>query len=221
MSDHSHDAEPAANLSHSPAPLPRSPELMRACDTGLLLVDAQERLLAVLPGAERIVWNCRRLLDAAAILSVRTALAEQYAEKLGPTAATLAERIAAPPHAKLDFSCGACGALFSLWREEQVERVLLCGIETHVCVAQTAFDLLAAGYRVYVAADAVGARSSYDHEIALRRMESAGVTITTTEAALFEWCERAGTPEFKQVSALAKELPPGEGGVVGFHVPRG
>ena len=194
---------------------------MRACDTGLLVVDAQERLLAVVPGAERIVWNCRRLLDGAAVLSVRTAVTEQYPEKLGATDATLAERIAAPAHAKLDFSCGACGELFELWREERVERVILCGIETHVCVAQTAFDLLAAGYQVYVAADAVGSRWSYDHDISLRRMESSGVTITTTEAALFEWCERAGTPEFKQISALAKELPPGEGPIVGFHAPRG
>lgn len=194
---------------------------MRACDTGLLLVDAQERLLAVLPRAERIVWNCRRLLDAAGILSVRTALAEQYAEKLGPTAAALAERIAGPAHAKLDFSAGACGELFALWRAEHVERVLLCGIETHVCIAQTAFDLLAAGYQAYVAADAVGSRWSYDHEIALRRMESSGVTITTTEAVLFEWCERAGTPQFKQISALAKELPPGEEPIVGFHSAHG
>jgi isochorismate hydrolase len=86
--------------------------------------------------------------------------------------------------------------------------VLLCGIETHVCVGQTALDLLAAGFRVYIAVDAVAARSTLDHETALRRMESSGAVLTTTEAALFEWCIRAGTPEFRQISALAKELPP-------------
>ena len=204
----------------SPAPLPRSTELMRPADTALLLIDAQERLLNVVHEAPRIIWNCRRLLDGANILSVRTAVTEQYPEKLGATEPTLAERIAAPAHAKLAFSAGACGDLFSLWRAEQVERVLLCGIETHVCVAQTAFDLLAAGYQVYVAADAVGTRARIDHEVALRRMESSGVVITTTEGALFEWCERAGTPEFKQISALAKETPPGDAPIVGFHVKR-
>ena len=84
----------------------------------------------------------------------------------------------------------------------------VCGIETHVCVAQTAFDLTAAGFGVYVAVDAVGARRGIDHETALRRMESAGIVLTTTEAAMFEWCRVAGTPEFKQISTLAKESPP-------------
>jgi len=191
-----------------PAPLPRSPELMRAVDTALLLVDAQERLLAIIPDERRIIWNCRRLLDGARVLGVRTAATEQNPEKLGPTVASLAEWLPDAPHSKMAFSCGACSELFPPWRAAGIDRVLLCGIETHVCVQQTAMDLLAAGYQVLVAADAVGARSALDHEIALRRMESCGAVITTTEAALFEWCERAGTPEFRQISALAKESPP-------------
>jgi len=188
--------------------LPRSPELMRASDTALLVVDMQERLLTVLPEAKRIVWNCRRLVDGARILGVRAAVTEQNPEKLGATAADLAQRLGTPAHAKMAFSCGACGELFSRWQNEGVHRVLLCGIETHVCVQQTALDLLAAGYQVFVAADAVGARGAVDHEIALRRMESSGAVITTTEAALFEWCERAGTPEFRQISALTKQPAP-------------
>ncbi len=194
--------------SDRPAPLPRSPEMMRAHDTALLVVDAQERLLALVSGTARIVWNCRRLIDGARILGVRTAVTEQNPVKLGPTAPALAERLTESRPSKMAFSCGACGELFPPWQAEGVERVLLCGIETHVCVQQTALDLLAAGYRVYIAADAVGARGAYDHEIALRRMESSGATITTTEAALFEWCEQAGTPEFRQISALAKEVGP-------------
>lgn len=192
----------------TPAPLPRSSELMRADDTVLLVIDMQERLLAVIPSAERIVWNCRRLVDGAAILGVRVAVTEQNPEKLGPTAAALTARVPATPLAKMAFSCGACGELHPQWQAAGIERVLLCGIETHVCVLQTAFDLLAAGYRVYVAADAIGARGAFDHEVAVRRMDSAGATITTTEAALFEWCERAGTDAFRNISALAKESTP-------------
>jgi nicotinamidase-related amidase len=81
-------------------------------------------------------------------------------------------------------------------------------VETHICIAQTALDLTAAGFTAYVAVDAVGSRHAIDRETALRRLESAGVIMTTTEAAMFEWCGTAGTPEFKQISALAKETPP-------------
>jgi hypothetical protein len=187
--------------------LPRSPELMNASDTGLLVVDAQAKLLAVVPAAERIVWNCRRLLDVAAVLGIARAGTEQYPEKLGPLAAPLAERLE-PPASKLMFSCGECAPIFNEWREAGLYRVLVCGIETHVCIEQTALDLVADGWLVYVAVDAVGTRHLVDHEVALRRMESAGVVLTTTEAAMFEWCRVAGTPEFKQISALAKESPP-------------
>ncbi len=71
---------------------------------------------------------------------------------------------------------------------------------------QTALDLMAGGWRIYVAVDAVGSRFDLDHQMALRRMESSGAVLTTTEAALFEWCEAAGTPEFKQISRLVREV---------------
>jgi nicotinamidase-related amidase len=185
----------------------RSPELMNASDTGLLVVDAQEKLLAVVPAAERIVWNIRRLLDAAKLLGVPRAATEQYPEKLGPTPPELLERLDAPV-AKLTFSGATCAPNLSEWKADGRYRVLLCGIETHVCIAQTAFDLTADGWLVYVPVDAVGTRHAIDHETALRRMEAAGVVLTTTEAAMFEWCQVAGTPAFKQLSALAKEEAP-------------
>lgn len=194
--------------------LPRSPEMMNPTDTALLVVDVQERLLAIQPQGQRIEWNCRRLLDGAKALGVKVAVTEQYPEKLGPTAATLSETLTEPALEKIQFSCGERGEVFSGWLEEGLHRVLLAGIETHVCVQQTALDLLAAGFQVLVAVDAVGSRYKVDHGIALRRMESSGVLLTTTEAALFEWCERAGTPEFKVISALAKETPPDGSGTV-------
>lgn len=180
---------------------------MNATDTGLLVVDAQEKLLSVVPGAKRIVWNIRRLIDAAAVLGMPTAATEQYPEKLGPTPPELLLRLAKPV-AKLTFSGAACCPSLAAWKRDGRYRVLLCGIETHVCIAQTAFDLTADGWLVYVSVDAVGTRYPIDHETALRRMEAAGVLLTTTEAAMFEWCRLAGTPEFKHISALAKESQP-------------
>src|SRR5215211_4633933 len=151
----------------------RSPELMNRDDAALLVVDMQAKLLPLIDGQQRIVWNCRRLIDGAKILGVPIAATEQYPQGLGPTATELAERLGAIT-AKLAFSCGECGEIFSAWREKGIWKILVCGIETHVCVGQTVHDLLGEGFRVYVAADAVGARYSIDHEIALKRMDSAG-----------------------------------------------
>ncbi len=190
-------------------PLPRSPELMSAGDTALLVVDVQGKLITLLPGHERIIWNIRRLLDAAKLLGVAAAATEQYPQGLGPTVPELAERLGPIP-AKLRFSSGECAGIFADWDQRGVFRILVVGIEAHVCVQQTAFDLMAAGRRVYVAVDAVGSRHDVDCQTALRRMESAGATLTTTEAALFEWCEVAGTPQFKEISRLVRESPPGD-----------
>jgi nicotinamidase-related amidase len=188
--------------------LPRSPELMNREDSALLVVDAQVKLLDIIPGRERIIWNIRRLLDAAAALGVPVAATEQYPDRLSPTVPELKERIGSAPD-KLCFSACVCGDIFERWKSEQRSRVLVCGIETHVCVLQTALDLVAAGFETYVAVDALGARYAVDHETALRRMEMAGVILSTTETAMFEWCRTAEAPEFKKISALAKEKAPG------------
>jgi nicotinamidase-related amidase len=187
--------------------LPRSPELMNRDDTALLVVDMQEKFLAVIPERARIVWNCRRLLDAAKALGLPVAATEQYPEKMMPTVEELKERIGSAPDKKAFSGC-VCGQIFEPWRADGRFRVLVCGIETHVCVQQTAFDLTAAGFEVYLAVDACGSRNAIDYTTALRRMESAGVILTTTEAAMFEWCSTADAPEFKTISALAKEIAP-------------
>lgn len=180
---------------------------MNANETGLLVVDAQEKLLEVISRRAEIVWNIRRLLDAAETLGVRTAATEQYPDKLSPTVPELKQRLGDIPD-KLSFSACACGSIFEAWRAAGLYRVLVTGIETHVCVQQTALDLAADGWMVYLAVDAVGSRRDIDYSTALRRMESAGIILTSTEAAMFEWCRVAGSPEFKKISALAKETPP-------------
>jgi nicotinamidase-related amidase len=187
--------------------LPRSPELMSRGDTALLVVDVQERLVPAIDGHRHVVWNCRRLIDAAEILGVPVVATEQYPKGLGPTVAPLAERLGELP-TKLRFSCGGCPSVFEELESRGIDKLLICGIEAHVCVQQTVLDLLAHGWRAYVAVDAVGSRFEIDYRTALRRMDSAGATITSTEAALFEWCETADTPEFKQISRLAREQAP-------------
>ncbi len=191
---------------------PRSPELMSVDDTALLIVDMQEKLLPLIDDHARVIWNAGRLIDGANILDVAVVATEQYPKGLGPTTSELAERLGAErlgtiPE-KLAFSCRGAENLFESLAERGMTKLLVAGIETHVCVQQTVLDAVANGFRVYVAVDAVGSRNVTDRETALRRMDSSGATLTTTEAALFEWCEVAGTPQFKQISQLVRQIDP-------------
>jgi nicotinamidase-related amidase len=191
----------------SPSPLSRSPELMSAADTVLVVVDVQEKLMPLVSGAARIVWNLRRLLDGAEAVGLGVLATEQYPQGLGPTVPELAGRLGTIP-SKMSFSCGGCEPFAHSLAASGASKVMVSGIEAHVCVQQTVLDLLAGGYRVFVPVDAVGSRYPIDYETGLKRMESAGATLTTTEAALFEWCQMSGTPVFKKISALVREKPP-------------
>jgi len=187
--------------------LPRSPELMSADDTALLVVDVQEKLISLIPDHARLVWNIRRLIDGAGILGLSVAATEQYPQGLGGTVPELAGRLGPIP-SKLTFSCAGCPDLVEGLEERGIDKFCVAGIEAHVCIQQTVLDLLSHGLRVYVVADAVGSRFDLDYQIALRRMDSSGATLTTTEAALFEWCQQSGTPQFKQISQLVRETGP-------------
>ena len=180
----------------------RSPELLCTQLSRLLVVDMQEKLLPRIEGHEGVLEGCRKLIAGASILDVPVTVTEQYPKGLGPTVPTLAELVAAPVE-KIEFSCFPCLS----WpapgdQAEDRVQVVVAGIESHVCVQQTALDLTAAGYRVYVVADAVGSQRTFDYEIALRRLADSGVTVTTVESVLFEWTYQAGTPKFKEISRL-------------------
>ena len=188
--------------------LSRSPELMSRDESALLVVDVQQRLVPHISGHRRVIWNIARLIDGARLLGVEVAATEQYPRGLGATVPELAERLGEIP-SKLTFSCGPCDVVESIAAAGR-NKILVTGVEAHVCVLQSVLDLLHDGFRVYVAVDAVGSRFEQDYRTALRRMESAGASLTTAETALFEWCEVAGTPEFKKISALVRESAPEE-----------
>jgi nicotinamidase-related amidase len=195
---------------NSPEIFPRSLSLMSRHNSALLVIDVQEKLLPHIQGHRQLAWNIGRLLQGADILRLPVVASEQYPQGLGPTVPAIGEQLGSVP-AKLSFSCGGCPELAGPLRQladRGIHKMLVCGIETHVCVQQTVLDLMTEGFDVYVAVDAVGSRYSLDRETALGRMDSAGATLTTTEATLFEWCERAGTPEFKQISQLVRQAPP-------------
>ncbi|MDA1038924.1 MAG: isochorismatase family protein [Planctomycetota bacterium] len=166
-------------------------------------VDIQEKLLAVMPAAEGVVSRSLRLATAAGLLGVPKVLTEQYPKGLGRTPQALVDSLP-PAIEKISFSCCGCAA-FEQAIPQVTEAVVLCGLETHVCITQTALDLLAAGYGVFVAVDAVASRHAIDHDIGLRRLEAAGAILTTTEAILFEWCRSADHTAFQAVRKLVIE----------------
>lgn len=179
---------------------------IRPQDSQILLVDMQEKLLPGIWEKDTLLQRCRLLLRGAALLCQPVMVTHQYAKGLGETEQSLRQLLHPyAPMDKMSFSCYGDAAIAQALKDSGRHTVVLCGIETHICVEQTALDLLDAGYRVVLLADCVGARKVEDSRIALERMRQAGAEVTTCEALLFAWMQRAGTEQFKQFSRMIKE----------------
>jgi nicotinamidase-related amidase len=174
----------------------------------MVLVDVQERLMPVIDGREELERRLAVLLEGTRALGLPLIWTEQYVKGLGATIPAIAE-LAAPlasPIEKLSFSCCPVPEVDAELKRLRPETVIVAGIETHVCVLQTCLDLLEGGYRPVLVSDCTSSRHAHDRERALRRLEQAGVTLTTVESVLFELLVRAGTEEFKAISRLVKPL---------------
>jgi nicotinamidase-related amidase len=177
---------------------------MSTADTALLVIDVQEKLITKIPEYTALVRNIAFLLDAAKLLGVPSQATEQYPRGLGPTVPELAHYFKERPD-KVGFSSCAVPAIVDSFQRGARTKIVLTGIETHVCVLNTALDLLAADFTVYLAVDAIGARYAIDHDTALRRLEQAGAILTTSEGCVFEWLGGSSHPQFKAVSQLVQE----------------
>lgn len=176
--------------------------LVERGDCVLAVIDIQEKLLNVMNEKESVLANSLKLVRFANIVGLPVVVTEQ--EKLGPTVPALADEIREfEPIMKLDFDATQVPAFMKAVSDLDRETVVLCGIESHICVTQTALSLLQF-FRVHVVADAVGSRTSENKAIALQRMSDYGATITTTEMFFYEVLKKAGTEEFKQVLKLIK-----------------
>jgi nicotinamidase-related amidase len=178
---------------------------LRPETTGLLVIDIQQPLLDVMWNRDALLLNAPRLIAGARVLGVPVVVTEQNPTRLGPTVPPVAEALGEhTPLPKMSFSC--C-------REEPVMRAievpnrevwLLCGVEAHVCVSQTALDLLARGHRVHIVADATGSRAQANWQAGLERVRQAGAVVTTTEMALFELLGTAEAEQFRAVQRLIR-----------------
>ncbi len=183
----------------------KAPWRLEAGRAQLLVVDIQERLLPHIHEYTRVVEQTARMCRAAAQLALPVTLTEQYPEGLGATTPAVREVTSdATRLEKLTFSVWQDAALREHLTDLDRPQVLIAGIETHVCVQQTVFDLLDAQMTPFVLADAVGSRRALDWETALRRMERAGATVTTFEAAVFGMLDRCDTELFKRILPIVK-----------------
>ena len=179
---------------------------VRRESAAVLLVDVQERLMPVIDSREELERRLVAFLEGAKELDLPMVWAEQYVKGLGPTIQSVAAVASGAPIEKLSFSCCAAPEVSRQLRRIGPETVLVVGIEAHVCVFQSCMDLLADGYQPVLVADCTGSRHPVDKEFALRRLEQAGVVLTTVESVLFELLGRAGTDEFKSISRIVKPL---------------
>jgi nicotinamidase-related amidase len=175
----------------------------------VLVVDVQERLAAAMPTEtlDRLIKSTRLLLEAAAILGVSVVASEQYPKGLGPTVAPVLELLTKrgiSPVEKLDFDAGSEPRISSLLAAFAPRSVVIVGMEAHVCVFQTARELVRRGLDVHVVSDAVASRSEENRKAGLSLAERAGAVVTVAETVAFDWVARAGNDAFRAVSKLLR-----------------
>jgi nicotinamidase-related amidase len=184
----------------------RHPHLLDRAKAVLVLVDVQERLFAEVVRQAAVEANLLKLSEAARVLGVPVVVTEHAAKAFGPTLPSLRASLDryAPLH-KIVFSCFGSGEFVAALAALGRPQLLLAGLETHVCVCQTALDAVARGYDVHVARDASSARAEESHAVGLEKMAGAGVIPASTETAIFELLGRAGTDEFRKLLPLLKQ----------------
>ncbi len=175
-------------------------------DSLLLVVDIQDAFTEHIHEMDRVIRRSALMIQAAGLLELPVVITEQYPKGLGRTVEAI-QAVVGPLtcYDKVSFCCLQNDAIRDAILNASRSQILMVGIETHVCIAQTAFNALATGLQPFVAADAVGSRRPFDHDIALDRMRQAGVKVTTTEAAIMEMTVSSKHPAFKDLSRLIKD----------------
>jgi nicotinamidase-related amidase len=171
----------------------------------LAVIDVQEAFRPAVLDFDQVARNTAVLVQGARRLGLPVLVTEQYPDGLGHTVPEVAEHLdGIEALEKVSFSAVDADGFHSALRDTERDQVLLCGIEAHVCVNQTAEDLLAVGFEVHVATDAVSSRTEHNRDLGLHKMEASGANLTSVETALFELLRAAGTPEFKDVQRLIR-----------------
>ncbi len=172
--------------------------------TALLVIDVQERLMPVMYEQEKIIANVNKLLRGAEILGLETIVTEQYPKGLGNTCKEVELGEGKTILEKVCFSCMKSEPLADQLKLTNKKTLIICGVESHICVLKTTLDALQQGFEVHVVADAVSSRTAENKHLAVERMRQAGAFIVSVEMILFMMLNEAGTDEFKAISKLIK-----------------
>jgi len=177
----------------------------------LLVIDMQEKLMPLILDQQRIIASACKMIRGIKVLGIPAIATEQYPRGIGVTIAPIRDVLSGCTVQTLE------KPTFSGWADPKVReailaldrpQIIIVGVETHVCVQQTALDLASRDYDVFVCADAVGSRGRLDHECALHRLRQNGVVVTTVESLLFELCQSSAAPRFKPLLEIIKSSPP-------------
>ena len=183
-------------------------KLCHAKHSQLLIIDIQERLASAMPAdvLESVIKNNSILLTAANELDIPVIHSEQYPKGLGNTIPTIAEQLPESSHCvtKTSFACSNAEGFNELIAKQKRQQVIITGIESHICVLQSAIQLQRQGYVVHVVEDAICSRKKSNHKNAVARLRQSDVIINNTESVLFEWLRDATHPEFKTLAKLIK-----------------
>ena len=172
----------------------------------LVVVDIQEKFRDLIHGMGQVLSGSERLIRFCQQLDIPIVVTEHYPRGLGVTMSEIRNHLSPfQPIEKIDFSCGGCTPFNEKLNALGRNQVILCGIETHVCIYQTAFDLLRQNRQVALAVDATSSCSAANREIGLKRMSEIGVQSMGVQMLMFEILGKAGTADFKAVSGLLKE----------------
>jgi nicotinamidase-related amidase len=173
--------------------------------TAALVIDIQEKLFPAMAGKEELLANCLKLVKGLQILGIPLVATQQYSKGLGETISEISSEIRNFSFIeKRDFSCCGEPAVLNRLREFEAENIIICGIESHVCVLQTALDLKESGFNPVIVMDAVSSRNPASIELAKERFRYGNIMMTSTESLLFELTRSSAAPEFKAISSLIK-----------------
>jgi len=179
--------------------------MLEFANTALIVIDMQTKLWNVMHEKEQLLENTQKLLKGTQLLGIPVVLTEQNPDGLGPTIPELKQIIPqVNPFPKFCFSCFKDESFARAILELNRKQLLICGIESHICVYQSAMDLLNQGFEVQIIADAVSSRAARNREITLMRLQSEGARLTTVEMLLFELLQTARSPQFRELSKIIK-----------------
>jgi nicotinamidase-related amidase len=173
-------------------------------ETLLLIMDMQEKLINNIKGNQLLIFNIKKLIDACNLLNVRIAITEQNPLKLGMTLESVLENNKYPKFEKMEFSCSKNDRFINYIKKYDFKNIIVCGIESHICILQTSIDLLTKGFNIIIPRDAIGSRSDIDNDTAFLRLISSGAVASTTESLICELCKSSNRKEFREISKILK-----------------